>query len=49
MGRPGGYATVMSRTTLELPCPRCGGRRVKEAYLGGAVYFCAGCQLMETG
>lgn len=44
LGRPGGYATVMSRTTLELPCPRCGGRRVKEPYLGGAVYFCLGCQ-----
>lgn len=44
LGRPGGYATVMSRATLELPCPRCGGRRVKEPYLGGAVYFCAGCQ-----
>jgi formamidopyrimidine-DNA glycosylase len=43
-GRPGGYPTVMCRTTLELPCPRCGGRRVKEPYLGGAVYFCAGCQ-----
>lgn len=44
-GRPGGYPTVMSRSTLELPCPRCGGRRVKEAYLGGAVYFCPGCQV----
>ncbi len=44
LGRPGRYSTVMSRTTLELPCPRCGGRRTKETYLGGAVYVCAGCQ-----
>jgi len=45
-GEPGGYATVMSRTGLELPCPRCGGRKVKEPYLGGAVYYCAGCQVL---
>jgi len=45
-GEPGGYATVMSRTGLELPCPRCGGRKVKEPYLGGAVYYCAGCQVI---
>jgi formamidopyrimidine-DNA glycosylase len=43
-GEPGGYPTVMSRLALELPCPRCGGSKVKEAYLGGAVYYCAGCQ-----
>jgi formamidopyrimidine-DNA glycosylase len=43
-GHPGGYATVMSRKTLELPCPRCAGRRVKEAYMGGAVYYCPTCQ-----
>lgn len=44
LGRPGGYATVLSRRTLELPCPRCGGRVVKEQYLGGAVYVCPACQ-----
>ena len=43
-GWPGGYATVMSRLTLELPCPRCGSRKVKESYLGGAVYYCPECQ-----
>ena len=43
-GRPGGYETVMSRLSLELPCRRCGGRKVKEPYLGGAVYYCSGCQ-----
>ena len=44
LGRPGGYATVLSRRTLELPCPRCGGRVAKEQYLGGAVYACPACQ-----
>ena len=44
-GAPGGYATVMGRATLERPCPRCGGHVVKKAYLGGAVYFCLGCQV----
>lgn len=44
-GRPGGYRTVLGRATLELPCPRCGGRVVKEPYLGGAVYFCSACQV----
>jgi formamidopyrimidine-DNA glycosylase len=25
-------------------CPKCGGTIVKEAYLGGAVYYCPVCQ-----
>ena len=45
VGRPGGYATVMGCGALERPCPRCGGRVVKQVYLGGAVYFCPGCQV----
>ncbi len=44
-GNPGGYPTVMSRRHLGEPCPRCGDRIVKQAYLGGAVYVCEGCQL----
>lgn len=47
LGRPGGYATVLSRRTLEHPCPRCGGRVVKEQYLGGAVYLCPACQPLD--
>ncbi|MGN8245735.1 DNA-formamidopyrimidine glycosylase family protein [Cellulomonas soli] len=43
-GEPGGYRTVLSRRTLEVPCPRCGGRVGKSTYLGGAVYACGGCQ-----
>lgn len=43
-GEPGRYRTVMSRNTVELPCPRCGGTVVKQTYLGGAVYYCPDCQ-----
>lgn len=43
-GRPGGYRTKMSKNTLASGCPRCGGQLVKEAYLGGAIYYCPLCQ-----
>jgi len=43
-GNSGGYKTLLSKNTVELPCPNCNGRIVKEAYLGGAVYFCPACQ-----
>lgn len=41
---PGGYATKMSKNTVGRPCPACGSAIVKEAYLGGSVYYCPGCQ-----
>lgn len=43
-GNPGGYKTILSKNTLNDPCPRCGSDIVKQAYLGGSVYFCSGCQ-----
>lgn len=43
-GNPGGYKTLLSKKTVKDPCPNCGGAIVKEAYLGGAVYFCKSCQ-----
>ena len=43
-GAPGGYRTAMSRNALPTGCPRCGGPITKEAYLGGAVYYCPRCQ-----
>jgi formamidopyrimidine-DNA glycosylase len=46
-GRPGGYATVMSRKTLGGPCPRCGSTIAKAAFAGGTVYFCLTCQPMD--
>lgn len=43
-GNPGGYRTVMSKKTAKLPCPVCGWETVRQAYLGGNVYFCPVCQ-----
>ncbi|NLI53165.1 MAG: endonuclease VIII [Clostridiales bacterium] len=43
-GKPGGYRTKLSKNTLATGCPHCGGPIVKEAYMGGAVYFCPACQ-----
>lgn len=45
-GRPGGYRTALSRNTVGQPCPRCGATIRKEAYLGGAIYYCGQCQKM---
>lgn len=43
-GKPGGYQTILSAKTLAYPCPVCGGGLVRQAYLGGNVYFCPTCQ-----
>jgi formamidopyrimidine-DNA glycosylase len=43
-GRPGGYRTVLGSAHLDQPCPRCGSSIVKEAYLGGSIYYCPKCQ-----
>lgn len=47
-GNNGGYRTILSAKTWKNPCPRCGGVIVKEAYLGGSVYYCAGCQQIKV-
>ncbi len=43
-GRPGGYKTVLSKNTVGTSCPACGMGIKKEPYLGGSIYYCAGCQ-----
>lgn len=43
-GNTGGYQTLLSRNTLMDPCPNCGSKIVKEAFLGGSVYYCSVCQ-----
>ncbi len=43
-GNNGGYKTVLSKNTLNDPCVICGSKIIKEAYLGGAVYYCPSCQ-----
>lgn len=43
-GKPGGYGTKLSKNTVGKPCPKCGQMIVKQAYMGGSIYFCEGCQ-----
>ena len=43
-GNNGGYRTLLSKNTVNNPCVICGNKIVKEAYLGGAVYYCPACQ-----
>ena len=43
-GCPGGYITILSKNTVEPPCPACGNLIKKNNYLGGSIYYCAGCQ-----
>ncbi|WBW96954.1 endonuclease VIII [Oceanirhabdus sp. W0125-5] len=43
-GIKGRYETVMSSKNKGKVCPVCGEEIIKEAYLGGSVYYCAGCQ-----
>jgi len=43
-GRDGGYMTLMSNKTKDLPCPVCGNGITREAYMGGNIYFCPKCQ-----
>lgn len=45
-GHPGRYQTVLSKRTMNDPCPACGGPITKEAYMGGTVYYCANCQTL---
>ncbi len=40
----GGYKTKLSKNTVDKPCPVCGKVIKKEAYLGGSIYYCEGCQ-----
>ena len=38
------YRTILSKNTLGRPCLICKTIIKKETYLGGSIYFCAGCQ-----
>jgi formamidopyrimidine-DNA glycosylase len=48
-GRPGGYRTLLSKNTVGKPCQRCETIIQKEAYQGGAIYFCPVCQEKPAG
>lgn len=44
LGNPGGYQTKLSKANLSKRCPHCHNTIIKEAYMGGSIYFCANCQ-----
>lgn len=43
-GKAGGYITILSKNTAGKPCPVCGTKIQKAAYMGGTVYWCPECQ-----
>ncbi len=43
-GNPGRYNRILSAKTQHNPCPKCGGEIGRISFLGGATYFCEGCQ-----
>ncbi|MBN1367852.1 MAG: hypothetical protein JW967_07985 [Dehalococcoidales bacterium] len=43
-GNPGSYQTILSKNTVNKPCPICGTLIKKEAYMGGSIYYCEKCQ-----
>lgn len=43
-GSFGRYKTILSKNTVQKPCPVCGMSIKKEAYLGGSIYYCENCQ-----
>ncbi len=43
-GCNGGYKTKLSKNTVDKPCAVCGSIIRKEAYMGGSIYYCSGCQ-----
>ncbi len=46
-GKSGGYKTILSNKTLKDPCPVCGAVIVRQAFLGGNIYFCPICQPLK--
>jgi formamidopyrimidine-DNA glycosylase len=46
-GCSGGYRTILSAKSSESPCPVCGSAIIREAYLGGKIYFCPECQKLS--
>lgn len=46
-GNWGGYKVILSKNTYKNPCPECGHEIIREAYLGGTVYYCPECQKLQ--
>jgi len=48
LGQNGRYKTILSKNTVYRPCPNCGSNITKEAYMGGAIYYCPVCQKLPA-
>lgn len=46
-GNQGKYKRVMDNSAVGQPCPECGTKVEKMAYLGGMCYFCPECQSLS--
>lgn len=46
-GNVGAYETRMTAKTAGTPCPNCGTKIEKIAWLGGNCYFCPKCQILK--
>ena len=42
--KQGEYRTILSKNTINTPCYVCGGVLIRQAFLGGNIYFCGVCQ-----
>lgn len=46
-GNFGKYQTIMHSKSVNTPCPVCEALIEKQQYLGGAIYFCPSCQIIN--
>lgn len=46
LGNHGRYVRLMDKAAVGHPCPECGTKIEKTAYLGGACYYCPKCQII---
>lgn len=46
-GNVGGYQTHMSKLSAGRICHKCQGIIHKENYMGGSIYYCDGCQILN--
>ena len=44
-GNECGYKTILSNKTYKDPCKVCKGKIIRQAFLGGNIYFCSNCQV----
>ena len=46
-GNAGSYITKLSKKSILSGCVNCGGKIIKESYMGGSIYYCSSCQQLQ--